>query len=171
MNLSYVLIVFLLPAFLFFSNIGAAQNQDSLLTKSQNDRWISEFKKIPSIELQFEAIKNKIQSDAHYTIEKSNNTVEINIRASQGTGCFECKILFLLSFQKDSFSLEPNEYPETNEILNLISGKDIDEIFVYDKKSTYQIFGSKAVYNCGSMILLSKNRKIKRKIKRISSQS
>lgn len=157
--------------FLFLSKAIFAQEvkEDSLLTKSQNDRWISEFEKITSKGLQIEAIKNKIQSDTSYTIERRNAGV-VNIRASSAKAYFECKILFALWFKKESVELKPNQYPETSEILDLIAETDIYEIIVLDRETTYAIFGTGAIDSCCSVIMFSQNRKLKRKLKDLSLQ-
>ena len=159
--------------FLFLSKAVFAQEvkEDSLLTESQNNRWISEFEKITSKALKIEEIKKKIQQDSSYTIQiRRAGSVKIRANSSSSRRSYECKILFALWLKRESIELEPNQYPETNEILDLITETDINEIIVLDSNTTYAIFGSGAINSCGGVIMRSENRKFRKEVKKISSQ-
>jgi hypothetical protein len=143
---------------------------DSILTEKQNAEWISEFEKLNSIPKKIVEIKVKIINDTLFNrIEKPCKMEAIKlaydvIEARYSSEC-QCKILFILSFKKFGYILNPLEYPKTSEILELINDKNIDEIKVYKGDDGARDFGTKG--RCGVVVLNSKNRKLKRKVKNV----
>ncbi len=143
---------------------------DSILTKKQNAEWISEFEKLDSIPIKIVQIKAKIINDTLFNrIEKPCEMEVIKqaydvIQIKDSSDC-QCKILFVLSFKKFGYILNPLEYPKTTKILDLLNEKNIEEIKIYQGTDASRNFGTNA--SCGVVVLNSKNRKLKRKIKNV----
>ncbi len=143
---------------------------DSILTEKQNAEWISEFKKLDSIPKKIAEIKVKILTDTLFNrIEKPCKMEVVKqaydaIQIKNSSDC-QCKILFILSFKKFGYILNPLEYPKTTKILDLLNEKNIEEIKVYQEPDAIRNFGNNA--SCGVVVLNSKNGKLKRKIKNV----
>jgi hypothetical protein len=77
----------------------------------------------------------------------------------------ECKIVFVLGFKKIAYSLDPNEYPKTNTVLELVTDENIDKITVLKGDIASTLYGTNG--RCGVVVMYSESRKFKRKIKNV----
>lgn len=147
--------------------------QDSVLTLKQNAKWIKDFEKLNSKSKQIDEIKKKIFTDSIYIRQNGNIKIgcdviienEETIREAMEKANCECKIIFILSFKKASYLLDPIEYPKTNRILKLVEEYNIDEINVLKGIDALVLYGITA--RCGVVIMSSDSRKFKRRIKNV----
>ena len=146
---------------------------DSLLTEKQNAEWIEEFDKLNSKTEQIAEIKKKIYTDSLFTTKNAQNRKRSRIiikeletlEEASGKASCECKIKFVLYFEEGSHFLDPIQFPKTNEILELITEKNIDIITIIKGYSGTALYGSQG--KCGVVLINSNNRKLKRKIKNV----
>ena len=146
---------------------------DSILTEKQNAEWIEQFDKLDSKSEQIAEIKKKIYTDSLFTTKNAQNRKKRkiiikeldNFEEASGKASCECKVIFVLYFEKGSHFLDPIEFPKTNEILELITEKSIDIINIIKGYNGTALYGS--VGKGGVGLMNSNNRKLKRKIKNV----
>lgn len=146
---------------------------DSILTEKQNAEWIEQFDKLDSKSEQIAEIKKKIYTDSLFTTKNAQNRKKRkiiikeldNFEEASGKASCECKIIFVLYFEKGSHFLDPIEFPKTNEILELITEKSIDIISIIKGYNGTALYGS--LGKCGVVLMNSNNRKLKRKLKNV----
>lgn len=143
---------------------------DVFLTEGSNIVWIKEFEKLHVKSDQLLEIKKKIFGDSIY--KRPNNYCLMGIkrknlsRRTIKKANFECKIMFILSLNGDTYYLDPNGNSKTNEILELVTTKNIDGVTVLKNGDTaLALYGSYG--RCGVVILYSDNRRLYRKVKNI----
>ncbi|NQY28982.1 MAG: hypothetical protein HRT69_05865 [Flavobacteriaceae bacterium] len=138
---------------------------DSNLSEKQNAEWFMKFEKLSLKSEQITTIKKKIFADTIYVRQNSKIRIIIkNQKKLKKIDC-ECKIVFVLYFKKGGHLLDPIEHPKTNEILKLITEKNIDNIRILEGYDGTALYGSKG--KCGVVLMHSNSRKLKRKIKNV----
>ncbi|WP_299126013.1 hypothetical protein [uncultured Winogradskyella sp.] len=163
----FLILIFFL--FIYNTTFSQEKKADSILTESQNANWITKFEKINSKSSQITAIKEKVLSDTIYNKKKIPCEVyvkegETASEAIKKSDC-QCKILFFLSVREDSYILDPILFTKTNQILELITSKNIDKMTIIRKENIASaLYGSRG--RCGVIIMTSNNRKFKRKLRK-----
>lgn len=154
---------------LFFSFLGIGQNMDSLVSKRNNLEWINELKQINSKEEKIIKIIEKIKSDS--IVSKPDISERIVIKVDEGEDVSDaikkgtkCKIIFALTQKNSTRLLDLNQYPKNSIILNYFNSISIDSIEIIEGDKAVSVFGSSAT--CGVVVLKSKNRDLKRLIKK-----
>ena len=142
---------------------------DSILTEKQNAEWISEFEKLDYKSEKIAEIKKKIFADTIYKRQKNYCRIVIKnqetIQEAMEIANCECKIVFVLGFKKIAYSLDPNEYPKTHTVLELVTDENIDKITVLKGDIASALYGTNG--RCGVVVMYSESRKFKRKIKNV----
>ncbi len=164
--------VLIFSLILFIDELVMSQEMkiDSFHIENMNAEWILEFEKLNSKPDQIEEIKRKIFTDTIYKREKSYCLMGIqNQKTLQNTigktNC-KCKIMFILGVNGDTYFLDSNEYTNTNNILELMHEKNIDEVTVYKKGDVaLALYGTYG--RCGAVILYSNNRRLYRRVKNL----
>lgn len=163
--------------FLFFvlvlliSNYSLSQEvkTDSILTENQNIEWISKFEKLSSKPEQIIEIKKKILADTIYKRPTTSCRIIIqsqeSIEEARAKANCECKIVFVLGFKKNAYWLDPIEYPKTNNILELVTEKNIEKITVLKGNIASTLYGTYG--RCGVIVMNSDSKKLKREVKKL----
>lgn len=162
MKLQIILLIFL--NFTYCNGFG----QDTL-TNINNTRWIKDFEKIESKNAKLTAIQQKIFDDRIYNIALKRPCFIIGDRLksdlSKEKHYYECKILFILNLFDKSIVLNA----ATNEKILLacreIREQNIDSIILLNFLQGLALYGSDG--RCGVVMLKSKSRKLKRRLKEL----
>lgn len=161
--------------FLLFISAIYSQNDNSsnCNLQSENKLWKSQFKNSKSKSEKIELIKAKIISDSIYRkfkprVVTSHSKTVFNKYVDVNDNDCGCKILFVLIYKKNNFLiLDLNNKPELSKIIRELNASNITEIeFSFDIEISQSLYGENG--KCGFIHLTTKNRKIKKTIKKLS---
>ena len=173
MRLLIFTLLMLLTSAISFAQMEETENY---LTKEENEEWLKNFEKLENIELQLNAIQEKITADAKYmhprpgiSLTGLTNQQRQALRkreAKKPKATAACKILFVLNAGQ-TYVLNQQNQQFNRALLKLLNASNIDSINSLSSGTT-AIYGARA--SCGAVLLSSNEEQLIAKLKKLQIQ-